>query len=75
LKEQSGTKFPVKPTWSKKITILSTFLKFSLNFLSNNPKNTSKLGTGRKEVSKFEHPETQFEETVRDKIACKTHLE
>jgi len=26
-------------------------------------------------VSKFEQPETQFERTVRKKIACKTHLE
>jgi len=26
-------------------------------------------------VSKLELSETQFEKTVRDKIACKTHLE
>jgi len=26
-------------------------------------------------VSKFELPETKFERTVRDKIACNTHLE
>jgi len=26
-------------------------------------------------VSKFELPKTQFERTVRDKMACKTHLE
>jgi len=26
----------VKPTWSKKMTVLSTFLESSLNFLSNN---------------------------------------
>jgi len=26
-------------------------------------------------VSKFELPETQFEMTVKDQIACKTHLE
>jgi len=26
-------------------------------------------------VSKFDLPETQFERTVRDKIASKTHLE
>jgi len=36
LKEQSGTKLPVKLTWSKKITVLSTFLESSLNFLFNN---------------------------------------
>jgi len=28
----------------------------------------------RKAMPKFELPETQFERTVRDKIACKTHL-
>jgi len=38
---------PVKPTWSKKMTVLSTFLEFSLNFLSNNLKNTTKFGTVR----------------------------
>jgi len=26
-------------------------------------------------VSKFELPETQFQRTVRNKIACQTHLE
>jgi len=26
-------------------------------------------------VSKFELPETQFERTVKDKIACKSYLE
>jgi len=26
-------------------------------------------------VSKFELAKTQFERTVRDKIACRTHLE
>jgi len=35
LKGQSGKKLPVKPTWSEKMTILSTFLESSLNFLSN----------------------------------------
>jgi len=28
----------VKPTWSKKMTVLSTFLESSLNFLSNHLK-------------------------------------
>jgi len=37
-KGQSGTKSPVKPTWSEKMTVLCTFLKSSLNFLSNNMK-------------------------------------
>jgi len=31
--------------------------------------------SGRKALSKFELPETQFKRTVRDKIACKTRLE
>jgi len=43
LKRQSGTKLPVKLTWSKKMSVLSTFLESSLNFLSNNLKNTVKL--------------------------------
>jgi len=30
--------------------------------------------SGKKAVSKFELPETQFERTVREIIACKTHL-
>jgi len=30
--------------------------------------------SARKAVSKFELPETQFERTVRDKIACQTYL-
>jgi len=35
---QSGTKSPVKPTWSTKMTVFSTFLESSLNFLSNDIK-------------------------------------
>jgi len=35
---QSGTKSLVKHTWSKKVTVLRTFLESSLNFLSNNLK-------------------------------------
>jgi len=42
LKGQSGTKSLVKPTWTEKMIVLSTFLKSSLNFLSDNIKNTSK---------------------------------
>jgi len=38
LKGLSGTKLPVKPTWSGKMIVLSKFLKFSLNFLFNNLK-------------------------------------
>jgi len=47
LKEQSGTNLPKKPTCSQKMTVLSTFLEYSLNFLSNNLKNTTKFGTVR----------------------------
>jgi len=36
LKGHSETKSPVKPTWCEKMTVLSTFLESSLNFLSNN---------------------------------------
>jgi len=43
LKGQSGTKSPVKLTWSEKITILNTFLESSLNFLSNNMKSHYKI--------------------------------
>jgi len=38
LKIESGIKLPVKPTWSVKMTVLSSFLESSLNFLSNNLK-------------------------------------
>jgi len=57
------------------MTVLSTFLESSLNFLSNNLKKALQnlVQSGRKAVSKFELPETQFEMTVKDKIACKTH--
>jgi len=79
LKGQSETKSPVKLTWSKKITVLSTFLESSFNFLSNNLKNTEKFGTVRQksnvnQAMSFQLPETQFERTATDKIACKTHL-
>jgi len=46
-KGQSLTKSPAKPTWSEKMTVLSTFLESSLNFLSNDIKNTAKFGTVR----------------------------
>jgi len=42
---QSRTKLLIKPTWSKNLTVLSTFLESSLNFLSNNLKKQSKFGT------------------------------
>jgi len=71
--EQSGTKLPIKSTWSKKMIVLSTFLESTLNFLSDNLKKTTKLvRPGRKAVSKFELSETQFIRTVSNKIACKT---
>jgi len=43
LKGQSRTKSPAKLTWSKKMTVLSTFLEFLLNFLFNNLKNPNKI--------------------------------
>jgi len=43
LTRQSGTKSAVKPTWSKKMAVLSPFLEFSLNFLFNNLKKTQNL--------------------------------
>jgi len=43
LKWQSGTKSLVKLTWGEKMTVLSTFLEFSLNFLSNNLKKHYKI--------------------------------
>jgi len=63
----------VKPTWNKKMTVLSTFLESSLNFLSHNLKKP--VQSWRKAVLKIELPETQLERAVRDKIACKTHFE
>jgi len=42
-KGQSRNKIACKPTWSKKITVLSTFLKSSSNFLSNNLKKHYKM--------------------------------
>jgi len=43
LKRQSGTKSLVKPSWSEKMTVLSTFSEFLLNFLFNNIKKTMKF--------------------------------
>jgi len=37
-------KIVFKTTWSEKMTVLNTFLEPSLNFLSNNLKNTTKFG-------------------------------
>jgi len=53
LKEQSGTKLPVKPTWNEKMTVLSTFLESSLNFIPNNLKNTTKFDTVREKIIYF----------------------
>jgi len=36
-------KIAYKPTWSEKMTVLSTFLESSLNFLSNNLKKHYKI--------------------------------
>jgi len=40
---QLETKSLVKPTWSKKIAVSSTFLEFALNFLFNNVKKHFKI--------------------------------
>jgi len=48
-KRQSGRKSPVKPTWSDKMTILSTFLESSLNFLSNDTKKHFKIEYSQEE--------------------------
>jgi len=49
LEEEQGErtvkhKITCKPTWSEKMTVLSTFLESSLNFLSNNLKKFYKNG-------------------------------
>jgi len=77
LSVNSRTKSLVKLTWSEKMTVLSTFLEFSLNFLLNNVKKSLQnlVQSGRKAVSKLKYLETQFERTVKNKIAGKTHLE
>jgi len=66
----------VKPTSSEKITVLSIFLESSLNFLSNNLKNSKKFSTVREKSGiKIELTEIHFERTVNHKIGCKTHLQ
>jgi len=59
------------------MTVLSTFLESSLNFLFSYIKKTLQnlVQSLTKVVSKFELTELQFERTVRDKITCKTHLD
>jgi len=59
------------------MTVLSTFLESSLNFPYNNFKmrRQNMVQSGRKVVSKFELPETQFERTVVDQIAVNIHME
>jgi len=59
------------------MTVFNTFLKSSSNFLFNNLKKKVQnlVQSERKAVSNFELSETQFERTVKDKIADKTHLE
>jgi len=47
LRGHSGAKSPIKHTWSEKMTVSSTFLESSLNFLSNEIKNIKKLSTVR----------------------------
>jgi len=58
------------------MTVLSTFSKFSLNFLSNNLKKQYKIwySQGEKQCQNLKSQKHSFE-TVSDKIACKTHFE
>jgi len=60
-----------------KITVLRTILESLISFLSNNQKKTLQnlVHSVRKAASKLELSEKQFERTVKDKLACKTHLE
>jgi len=51
LEGQLGRKSPVEPTWSEKITVLSTFLEFSLIILFYNLKKSSKFSTVREKSS------------------------
>jgi len=51
LKEQPGTQSPVKLTWTEKMSVLSTFLESSLNFLSNDLKKDYKNKSGKREKS------------------------
>jgi len=47
LKGESEIKLSVKLTLSEKISVLDTFLKSPLNFLSNDLKNTTRFDTVR----------------------------
>jgi len=59
------------------MTVLSTFLESSLNFIFKNLKKHYKnlVQSERKAVSKFELPQTHFERTDKDKITRQTYLE
>jgi len=59
------------------MSVLSTFLESLINFLSSTIKKTlqNQVKSRIKVVSNYKLQETQFKRTVRDKIACKTHLE
>jgi len=61
LKGHSETKSSVNLSCSKKMTVLSTFLESSLNFLLTNTKKTLQnwMRSGRKALSKLELLETQ----------------
>jgi len=54
------------------MTVLGTFLEFSLNFLFQYLKKHYKFFYIQKKV---ELPKTQFQRIVKNKIAGKTHLE
>jgi len=64
-------------TWSKKLTVLSTFLEFSLNFLSNNLKKHYNIwnSQGEKRCQNLNFSRKSLKGQSGDKIACKTHLD
>jgi len=51
--------------------IFGILIKFPIFYPKKNVQTL--VQSGRKAVSTLELPETQFERTVRDQIACKTH--
>jgi len=59
------------------MTLWSTFLESSLNFLFNNLKKPFQnlIESERNAVSKFQLLRNSLKKQSGDKIACKTHLE
>jgi len=71
-KEQPRTKSLVKLTWSEKMTVLSTFLEFLLNFLSNNLKKSNIWYIqGEKQCQSFNCQKRSLKEQSRTKLLVK----